>query len=73
MTLKFYFDLLSQPSRTLYIIFKLTNLPHESIPVALRNGVHLTEEFKKDVSRFQKVPCIIDNGFKLAESVAILR
>lgn len=73
MTVKFYFDLLSQPSRALYILFKVTKFPHEPIPVALRNGVHLTEEFKNDVSRFQKVPCIIDDGFKLSESVAILR
>lgn len=29
-------------------------------------------EFKK-VNRFQKVPCIDDQGFKLSESVAILR
>lgn len=73
MTLKFYFDFLSQPSRALYILFKMTKLPYESIPVALRNGAHLTDEFKNDVNRFQKVPCIIDNGFKLSESVAILR
>lgn len=73
MTLKFYFDLLSQPSRALYILFKMTKLPYESIPVALRNGAHLTDEFKNDVNRFQKVPCIIDDGFKLSESVAILR
>lgn len=73
MTLKFYLDLLSQPCRALYIVFKMTKLPNEPIPVALRNGAHLTEEFKTDVSRFQKVPCINDNGFKLSESVAILR
>lgn len=73
MTVKFYYDLLSQPSRALYILFKMTKMPTESIPVALRNGVHLTEEFKNDVNRFQKVPCIIDDGFKLSESVAILR
>ena len=33
----------------------------------------MTEDFKVNINRFQKVPCIIDDGFKLAESVAILR
>lgn len=36
-------------------------------------GEHLTEDFKKEINRFQRVPCIHDNGYKLAESVAILR
>lgn len=92
--LKLYFDLLSQPSRALYIFFELAKVPHEKIPVPLRNGMlnfrfinkftninyflpylgaHLTDEFKENVNRFQKVPCINDNGFKLAETIAILR
>ena len=33
----------------------------------------MTEDFKTNINRFQKVPCIIDDGFKLAESIAILR
>lgn len=33
----------------------------------------MTDEFK-EINRFQKVPCIVDNnGFKLSESIAILR
>lgn len=36
-------------------------------------GEHMTEDFKANINRFQKVPCIIDDGFKLAESIAILR
>lgn len=32
----------------------------------------MDESFKK-INRFQKVPCIIDSGFQLSESVAILR
>lgn len=36
-------------------------------------GEHLTEDYKRDINRFQRVPCIIDGDFKLAESVAILR
>lgn len=71
---KLYVDLLSQPCRALYILFKITKLPHQLCEVALAKGEHLTEEFKTTVSRFQKVPCIVaNNGFKLAESIAILR
>ncbi|XP_065363657.1 glutathione S-transferase theta-1-like isoform X2 [Calliphora vicina] len=73
MSLAYYYDLMSQPSRALYIIFKMSGVQFEDCPVALRNGEHLTEEFKTNINRFQKVPCIIDDGFKLAESVAILR
>lgn len=36
-------------------------------------GEHLAEEFTNNVNRFQRLPCIIDNGFKLSESVAIAR
>lgn len=39
----------------------------------LKLGEHLTEEYKKNVNRFQKVPAIVDNGMRLAESVAIFR
>lgn len=72
--MEFYYDLLSQPSRALYIFFKITGIPHKGIPVELRNGEHLTDEFKS-INRFQKVPCIHDteNDFKLSESVAIFR
>lgn len=71
--MKFYYDLMSQPSRALYIFFKITKLPITFVPVGLRNGEHLTDEFK-EINRFQKVPCIVDDdGFKLSESVAIFR
>ncbi|XP_054087638.1 glutathione S-transferase theta-1 isoform X2 [Zeugodacus cucurbitae] len=73
MSLQYYYDLLSQPSRALYIILKMSHVQYEDCPVALRKGEHLTEEFKQNINRFQRVPCIIDDGFKLAESIAILR
>lgn len=72
MSLKLYYDLLSQPSRALYMFLKAANIPFEAKPVALRKGAHLTEEYK-EVNRFQKVPAIDHNGFKLTESVAIIR
>jgi len=73
MSLKLYYDLLSQPSRSLYIVLKLSDIPFEQCPVPLRNGTHMTDDYMKNVSKFQKVPVLHHNDFKLTESVAILR
>jgi len=70
---KYFFDLMSQPSRAMYIIFKLSGSNVQNVPVALRKGEHFSEKFRDEVNRFQKVPCIVDGDFKLAESIAILR
>lgn len=71
--LKYYFDLLSQPSRALWIFLKITKVPTEFVKVDLGKAEHLNEAFR-EVNRFQKVPCIVDaDGFKLSESVAIFR
>lgn len=37
-SLRFYYDLMSQPSRALFIIFRLSGMQFEDCPVALRNG-----------------------------------
>ncbi|KAL5285626.1 GSTT1.2 family protein [Megaselia abdita] len=71
--MEYYYDLLSQPSRALFIILKLSKIPFEAKEIALATGVHLTEEYKRTANRFGKVPCIVDNGFQLSESIAILR
>ena len=70
--LKFYFDWICQPSRALYILLKLNNVPFEPIVVNLRDNEHEEESFK-EINRFQKLPCLVDDGFHLAESVAIMR
>lgn len=70
--MKFYFDLLSQPSRALYMFLKLNKIPFEPKVVKLGRGQQLKSRFK-DINRFQKVPCIVDNELKLSESVAIFR
>ncbi|UJR08685.1 hypothetical protein I4U23_012943 [Adineta vaga] len=71
MTLKFYYDLMSQPCRALYIFLKMTGIPYEAKEVALRKLEHMTDEFNQ-VNPFRKVPVIDDSGFVLTESVAIL-
>lgn len=64
---------MSQPSRALYIFLKMNNIPTEFISINLKDGEHLTDEYRA-INRFQKVPCIVDDdGWKLSESIAILR
>ncbi|XP_053609284.1 glutathione S-transferase theta-1 [Plodia interpunctella] len=72
MTLKLYYDLMSQPSRALYILLKTVNCKFESKYVDLRKGEHYSDEFTK-VNRIQRVPVIDHNGFVLTESVAIYK
>lgn len=38
MVLKYYFDLMSQPCRALWLFLKANNIPFEECPVALRKG-----------------------------------
>uniref|UniRef100_A0A2M4BYQ2 glutathione transferase n=1 Tax=Anopheles marajoara TaxID=58244 RepID=A0A2M4BYQ2_9DIPT len=71
-SLKLYYDLLSQPSRVLWILLEKSKIPYQQCLINLGKGEHLTEQFK-EINRFQKVPCIVDSQIKLAESVAIVR
>lgn len=70
--LKVYFDLMSQPSRAVVLFLKANKLQFTPKPIALRKGEHLKEDFGA-INPFRLVPAIDDNGFKLTESVAILR
>ncbi|CAH2230329.1 glutathione S-transferase theta-1-like [Pararge aegeria] len=72
MVLKLYLDLMSQPSRALYILFKSAKCDFEKKLVDLRKGEHFTDEFTA-INRLQKVPVIEHDGFILTESVAIIK
>ncbi|CAK9829853.1 Glutathione S-transferase theta-1 [Anthophora retusa] len=72
MSLILYYDLLSQPSRALYIFLKVCNIPFEKQLINLGKSEHLTTRYQK-INPFQKVPAIEHNGFHIIESVAILR
>ncbi|XP_042193068.1 glutathione S-transferase theta-2 isoform X1 [Callorhinchus milii] len=67
-----YFDLLSQPSRAVLIFLRAAGIPHVERPVALRKGEQNSPEFGR-LNPMRKVPVIVDNGFVLTESVAILK
>ncbi|XP_061163342.1 glutathione S-transferase theta-1-like [Saccostrea echinata] len=70
--LKLYYDLMSQPSRALYMFVKKNRIPFEDKALALRRGEHKQEAYKK-INPLQLVPAIDDGGFILTESVAILQ
>jgi len=70
--IELYIDMVSQPSRALYWLFLLNNLPHTIKLVKLMEMQHKTEEFKK-INPLQTVPAINDNGFCLNESATIVR
>ncbi|KAF4518210.1 hypothetical protein B566_EDAN005935 [Ephemera danica] len=71
-SLRLYFDLMSQPSRAVFIFLKANNINFEQKKIDLKKGEHMTEEYRA-VSRFGLVPVIDDNGFQLTESVGIMR
>ena len=66
MALKYYYDLMSQPCRALYIFLKMTGIPYEAKEVALRKLEHMTDEYGQ-LNPFRKVPVIDDSGFVLTE------
>jgi glutathione S-transferase len=70
--LQVFFDLMSQPSRAVVLFLKVNKIPFDAKPVALRKGEHLSEDYGK-INPFHLVPAINDNGFKITESVAILK
>ncbi|XP_078146149.1 glutathione S-transferase theta-1-like [Centroberyx gerrardi] len=67
-----YLDLLSQPCRAVQILLSCNRPPHRVRTVALRKGEERTPEFTK-LNPMQKVPVMVDNGFVLTESDAILK
>jgi len=66
MTLKLYYDLLSQPSRAIYILLKTWNIPFEKKIVNLKNLEQYTPEFER-INPYKKVPVIEHDGFNLSE------
>ncbi|XP_029016480.2 glutathione S-transferase theta-2 [Betta splendens] len=70
--LEVYVDLLSQPCRAVHILLDCANIPHNLRTVALRRGENRTQEFAR-LNPMQKVPVLVDSGFVLTESDAILK
>ncbi|XP_008566796.1 PREDICTED: glutathione S-transferase theta-2B-like isoform X1 [Galeopterus variegatus] len=71
MGLELYLDLMSQPSRAVYIFAKKNGIPFELRTVEVLKGQHLSKEFLQ-VNSLHRVPVLKDGDFILTESVAIL-
>jgi len=72
MTLKLYYDLMSQPARSLYMFLNKTKIPFEKCRIDIARGQNHSDEYLK-INPFNQLPAIDDNGFVLRESVAIFR
>ncbi|GFR73797.1 glutathione S-transferase theta-1 [Elysia marginata] len=72
MSLNVYYDLMSPPARAVIIVLRLNHVQYEGRPVALRKGEQYGQEYKK-INPLSKIPAIDDNGFKLSESITILK
>ncbi|KAK2577369.1 hypothetical protein KPH14_003485 [Odynerus spinipes] len=70
-----FLDLLNldtHQTTALYIFLKVTGIPFEAKPIKLIKLEQLTPEYEA-INPFKKVPAIEHNGFKLTESIAIVR
>lgn len=68
--LKFYYHPISANARRVWIALLEKNIPFEPILVNL-DGDQLSEEFTA-INPLQRIPVIIDNEFRIIESLAIL-
>lgn len=72
MGLRVYGDELSDPTRAVLAFLKLNNVPYEFVFVNLWKGEQRKPEYL-EVNPLGKVPAIDDDGFRLAESHAIMK
>uniref|UniRef100_UPI00358E32CE glutathione S-transferase theta-1-like n=1 Tax=Myxine glutinosa TaxID=7769 RepID=UPI00358E32CE len=72
MSLDIYLDLMSPPCRAVVFMAQKNNIPYTEKTLDLFKGDQLKDEFFQ-VNPLQKVPVICHDGFKLTESVAILK
>ncbi|XP_055693139.1 glutathione S-transferase theta-3-like [Lutzomyia longipalpis] len=71
--IKLYSNVMSQPSRSLHILLNMAEIPYDPVTIALREGDQFTESFSDEVNKLRTIPCINDEGFKVAGSVTIVR
>ncbi|KAL6749007.1 glutathione S-transferase [Haematococcus lacustris] len=64
-------DVMSQPSRACMIFCRMNSLPVEETQVLIHKGETRSPSFRAK-NPFGKVPCLLDSGFCLPESAAIL-
>ncbi|EDX72143.1 Glutathione S-transferase, N-terminal domain protein [Coleofasciculus chthonoplastes PCC 7420] len=68
--LKFYYNQISVNARRVWVTLLEKQIPFEPILVNL-DGDHLSDDFTA-INPLQRIPVVIDNGFRIVESLAIL-
>jgi len=71
-SLHIYGDDMSQPSRAVFLFCLENNIPFVKHQIIITKNQQLTEEYKK-INPRQQIPAIVDGGYHLFESHAILR
>ncbi|XP_006822345.1 glutathione S-transferase theta-1-like [Saccoglossus kowalevskii] len=72
MVLTVYYDVMSQPCRSVLLFCEVNGIPYEKEVVSIGKGEHMSEEFSQ-INPENKLPAIKDGLFCLRESVAILK
>ena len=72
MSVKLWWDPLSQPSRSVKYLIQRLGVEHEFIHSAVFKDTR-TEEFKRDVNPLGKVPVVEHDGEKFYESASIMK
>ncbi|TNV76384.1 hypothetical protein FGO68_gene7513 [Halteria grandinella] len=68
-----YWELLSQPSRSVKAVLLAGNVPHNEIHIDLMTKQQHSTEYKANVNPRGQVPAIKDGDFALSESNAIMK
>nr|GEX56112.1 glutathione S-transferase T1-like [Tanacetum cinerariifolium] len=71
MALKVYRDRMSQPSRVVLLFCMINGIEFEEMQIDVINNKHLTPGYKA-INPMRQLPAIVNGGFKLFESHAIL-
>lgn len=71
-SLKLYYDVLSQPCRSVKNVLDLLKVKHEIVEIKIATGDTKKEDYRK-INPQGLIPAINDNGFILGESEAVVR
>ncbi|XP_001195869.2 glutathione S-transferase theta-1-like [Strongylocentrotus purpuratus] len=72
MSVKIFYDLMSQPARSVLMFARANKIPYTPCPIAMRKSEHQSEEYAA-VNPMKKIPAMQDGEFKLTESVSITK
>ncbi|XP_041455901.1 glutathione S-transferase theta-1-like isoform X1 [Lytechinus variegatus] len=72
MSVKIFYDIMSQPARSVLMFVRTNKIPYTPCPIAMRKFEHQSEEYAA-VNPMKKIPAMQDGDFKLTESISITK